>query len=183
MLQLVSTLSRGQLYHICTHFLFCRLLFPISLSHLNGTELNHICLMSKLSAGHLSLLHGNGISSPHKTSCILFNNYNCCPVPAATLIVLMLQSQFTKWSNLSAQVTAGACENVWDQPVVKSHFSGILHFIIRMTSSKKVHPLSPRWELNPGLPHHRLLEVIITGLYPQRKPPGHKAASYHISLL
>lgn len=36
------------------------------------------------------------------------------------------------FENLSAQVGVCAC----DQPVVKSHFSGILHFIIQMTSSK-----------------------------------------------
>lgn len=77
-----------------------------------------------------------------------------CSITAVAPVKFMLQSQFLKGSNLSAQVGVCAC----DQPVVKSHFSGTFHFIIQMTSSKirsPSNPGNPRCELDPGLPHRQ----------------------------
>lgn len=70
------------------------------------------------------------------SGCGMRNNMHGITLHAAFVVRLARRCYFyvaiALFVNLSAQVGVCAC----DQPVVKSHFSGILHFIIQMTSSK-----------------------------------------------
>lgn len=167
--------------YLHTRFLLCCILFPISSPHSNDTELKHICEIYSLQTIYCSKVsssgHGkqkNPKKSFHTVLDLMQTVSNVClkrgdPISDVSLIAALKNKHYagTGWS---------LCVSVWSV-VSKPHFSGILHFIMQMTSSKNSHPSklsNSRCELDPGLPNCQPLEVIISGLYPHRKPLGKK---------
>lgn len=141
------------------HILLCCFLFSISFPHSNDTDLNRISGTSRLTVNSLfqrELIWARN-ARQHWTT------FFCDIFPCVWHSSVLLQS----WQLLKKRLVCscrGGC--ACDRHVVKSHFSGILRFIIQMTSSKirsLRQPLSSQmwtWPSPPSAPgshYHRPL--------------------------
>lgn len=131
----------GELYHICTLTSYCVgycFLSPLLI------QMTQIWTISVEHAEYLQIIYcpreqSSGCGRPHETSCSICSvfcmvlSYYSCSSYHIIVVIFWKGASCRYWLQL---VCVNVCLCVCDQPVVKSHFIGILHFIIQMTCSK-----------------------------------------------